>query len=114
MNEQPISIHLTKDLDPTGVDEVWSRIQAKRGRAKRPARALAFGLPMAVFAIVGFVTWNRGRSVDSPIALRLESGAPLPASLLGDVALDDGSRIIVEKGGSLGSGPNTGHAVTFT
>ena len=112
MSERPLARHLTKDVDPKAIDEVWHRIEAKRAR---PGRSLERRALVGVLAVVALLFVLRGvwRGADTSAAVRLASGAALPASLVGAVDLDDGSRVIVSTGAMLAPAVNTAHALVL-
>lgn len=114
MSDRPISAHLTRDLDPTAIDDVWDRIEANRGHAKHSQWKWALAFAAFAATVVALVVTWRGGSIERPTSVRLASGTPLPPSLLGDVALDDGSHVIVGGGASLVPAVNTGGALALT
>lgn len=124
MTERPLSELLRKDPDPRAVDEVWHRIEARRrgGRTKWIAAALVV-VGLVVMALV-FRPFGAPGGAGAPAsALRLASGAALPPSLerasgalaseRQDVALDDGSHLLLEGGAALVPRENTGKRVSL-
>jgi transmembrane sensor len=114
MNERPISVHLTRDLDPNAIREVWDRIEAKRGPRRRSVRIWSLLGAIVALAVLLFVMRRPASIFDEPEGIRLESGTSLPSSLSGDVALDDGSKLEIAPGTSLVPVVNAGRALAFT
>ncbi len=114
MSERPLGDKLTKDLDPRAIDEVWDRIEARRGRARlAPRLALLAG---ALALVLLFVL--RGRAPHEAVAIRLATGELLPPSLEAapshDIVLDEGSRLSLSAGTKLLPIVNTGRALALT
>jgi len=116
MTERPLGERLTKDLDPTAVDEVWGRLEARRGRGVRrvaPGLALAFA---AVVVLVLLLVRGLG-GPGEPAAIRLATGELLPPSIetapATDLVLDEGSRLTLSQGTRLTPIVNTGRALSF-
>lgn len=119
MSPQPLGKQLTKNVDPRAIDEVWDRIEARRGRGGSPqltgARlSLAFAVVVALVALLVF----RGALFGAPpSAIRLANGDALPARLgqpvAREVQLDDGSRLSLAEGTRLEPAVNTGRALSF-
>ncbi len=125
MNERPLSELLRKEPDPRAVDEVWHRIEARRGRGRAKwvgAALVVVGLVVMALVFRPFGA-PRGPSGAPPSAIRLASGAELPPSLepgevslpsvRRDVALDDGSHLLLEDGATLVPRENTGKRLSF-
>lgn len=114
MSERPLGEKLGKNLDPRAIDEVWERIEARRGRARlAPRLALLAG---ALALVLLFVL--RGRAPHEAVAIRLATGELLPPSLEAapshDIVLDEGSRLSLSAGTKLLPIVNTGRALALT
>ena len=117
MSPQPLEKQLTKNVDPRAIDEVWDRIEARRGRVWSShltgARiSVAFAVVVALVALLVF----RGFGAP-PSTIRLANGDALPARLgqpvAREVQLDDGSRLSLAEGTRLEPTVNTGRALSF-
>jgi transmembrane sensor len=111
MIERRLSEKLTRNLDPSAIDEVWDSIEGRRARrrATRPLASWAFLGAAAVAAVLLFL-FVKHRGTEASTALHLASGAIVPASLVpaGEVALDDGSHLYLDEAASLAPLVNTG------
>lgn len=109
---------LTKDVDPSAVDDVWDRLSAKRTAQRRgPAhRSTIAAAAFAALVVILAFTYLR-TSPHEPTALRLASGETLPTLLGGEnqnvATFDDGSRIVLERASALMPTKNSGGAVAF-
>lgn len=121
MNERPLGEKLGKNLDPRAIDEVWDRIEARRGRPRVAPRLLALA---GALAVVLFFLFRGTRAPHEAVAIRLATGELLPPSLghgsglapdtSHDIVLDEGSRLSLSPGTKLLPTLNTGHALSFT
>lgn len=108
---------LTKNVDPSAVDDVWDRLADAR-TARRRGHALRRTFAVALLALVVVVALAYRRVVShEPSALRLASGDVLPTLLGGENAVvatfDDGSRIVLDRASALVPTTNSGGAVAF-
>lgn len=118
MTRRPIGQRLGKDLDPKAIDEVWARIEARRGSSAGPRRGAIFFAVAAVVAAVAFVFFGRGGSSKAvePSAIRLATGEVLPPLAAPEpraVSLDEGSEIALGAGAALAPTTNTGRALSL-
>ncbi len=110
MSHTPLGQRLTKDLDPKAIDDVWSRLDARRRAPLRWPFAVAFAC-----AVVALVVLLLRPTPEEPKALHLGGGEAmaLAVALTHTTTLDDGSRIDVTRG-TLVPTTNDGSAVRFT
>lgn len=109
---------LTKNVDPSAVDEVWRRVETARAARRRGyvlRRAFA-GTMLAALVLVVALVYRRAGSHESP-ALRLASGEALPVLLGGETpnvaTFDDGSRVVLGKASALVPTTNADGVVAF-
>ncbi len=139
MNERPLGELLGRSLDPRAVDEVWDRVEAKRN-AFGTRRAWRVPALVASFACVGLLGWRSMHSAHisntatvasvassgamvvqtASTELRLASGLPLTTAAVAsreledEVALDDGSRLLLTPGSRLVPVVNLGTEVAWS
>lgn len=121
MKPRKIGEILTKNVDPSAIDDVWERLDSarKQRHQKRLGRwAFAF---VALAALTAFVMVSyRSKSsheIEMAGALQLASGEVLPTLFGGEdealAAFDDGSRVVLERASALVPNTNGGGTISF-
>ncbi len=112
----PISDVLKDTADEARVSRLWRRIESQKRRARpSPVRMAACGAIAAAAALLLWVAWPRNESVlPSPGPIELAGGGGF-TSVEGPtiVALDDGSRIVLDEGTRIEPLRNDGGALTL-
>jgi transmembrane sensor len=91
----PLGAGLEGRIAEGRVHRLWQRIEAARARRRLVVAYATSAVAFAAAVCVALAVWFGGAK--SPVALRLASGADVPASLVvqgaGSFAFDDGSRV---------------------